>query len=461
MTNRLPVQCRRGRRFAWRRAAGRTRALAWAALFLPAFAGCKTGIDASALQANDEAAIQQMSNTDDVHGPMERFLSSLDLRESEEKKRKKIHYVNPPEAMALYKKGEDLMKEKKYKEAETVFWKEVAEKYKDYPIREDAIFLSGECYYFQRLYADADDQYSLVVKEYSTTRHMDEISRRKFAIARKWLGFPSEKTGIITASQVQPVNFDDPSSTPAPKDDYRLPSGVTYTVPLLPNFTDRTRPWFDTQGRALDALKSIWLNDPTGPLADDALMLSASYYLRKGDYVEADHLYELLRKEFNHSKHLENAYVLGAHCKLMSYQGPDYGGTELDEAKKLIQTTLKLYPHRPDRDRMEGDLKKIELAKAAQLWSNVKFWKVKANPKAVAICCKEVIQKYPNSDYARMAREELAKIKPADKVDIPHPKAYEDKVARFGNGEPSAFDEPGTKPKHVPVSGDDADPAKM
>ena len=202
-------------------------------------------------------------------------------------------------------------------------------------------------------------------------------------------------------------------------------------MPIFPNFTDRTRPYFDTTGRALDALKSIWLNDPTGPLADDALMLSASYYLRKGDYVEADHMFELLRKEFPKTRHLENAYVLGCHCKLMSYQGPEYGGTELDDAKKLIQTTLHLYPNRPDRARMEADLRKIEIAKAAQLWANVKFWKVKSNPKAVAICCKEVIQKYPNSDYARLAREELAKIKPEDKIDRPHPK-YEEKSAPPG-----------------------------
>jgi outer membrane protein assembly factor BamD (BamD/ComL family) len=454
MTICLPVQRRRG---TW--AAGRNRALAWAAVSWVALAGCKTGIDASALQPDNEAAIQQMTSTDDVHGPMERFLNSLDWRDSDEKKKKKIHFVNPPEAMAAYHKGEELMKQKKYKEAQEVFWKEVAEKYKDYPIREDAVFLSGECYYFQKLYADAEDQYSLVVKEYTATKHLDDISRRKFEIARIWLGFSPHDTGIITASQIQPVNFDDPSSTPAPKLDYKEPTGITYTVPILPNFTDKTRPWFDTQGRALDALKSIWLNDPTGPLADDALMLSASYYLRKGDYVEADHLYDLLRKEFHHSRHMENAYVLGAHCKLMCYQGPEYGGTELDEAKKLMEQTLRLYPHRPDRARMEEDLKKIEVAKAAQLWADVKFWKVKNKPKAVAISCKQVIQKFPNSEYARMAREELAKIKPEDKVDIPHPK-YEDKIAR-SNGEPNVFDEPGTQPKHVPVSAEGSGPPGM
>jgi outer membrane protein assembly factor BamD (BamD/ComL family) len=455
MTNCLPVQRRRG---TW--AFGRNRALAWATFTLASFAGCKTGIDASALQPDNEAVMQQMTNTDDVHGPMERFLQSLDWRE--ENKKKKVHFVNPPEAMAAYHKGEELMKQKKYKEAQDAFWKECAEKFKDYPIREDATFMSGECYYFQQLYADAEDQYSLVVKEYTATKHLDEISRRKFEIARRWLGFTPQQSGIITAGDVKPVNFEDPSSTPAPTMDYKEPSGITYTVPILPNFTDKTRPWFDTTGRALDALKSIWLNDPTGPLADDALMLSASYYLRKGDYVEADHLYDLLRKEFPKSRHTENAYVLGAHCKLMCYQGPEYGGTELEEAKKLMEQTMHLYPNRSDRARMEADLKRIELAKAAQLWANVKFWKVKAKPKAVAISCKEIIQKFPNSDYARMAREELAKIKPEDKVDIPHPK-YEDNAtkASFNSGPPDAFDDQGSRPKRMPSSADGADPSKM
>jgi outer membrane protein assembly factor BamD (BamD/ComL family) len=452
MTNCLPVRRRRG---TW--AAGRAGALACSAVFCAVLAGCKTGIDASSLQANDETAMQQMTNTDDVQGPMERFMKSLDWTDSDEKKKKRFHFYNPPEAMAAYHRAEALMKEKKYKEAEKVFWKEVAEKYKDYPIREDAIFMSGECYYFQELFADADDQYGLVIKEYSTTRHLEEISKRRFTIARLWLGFPPDKTGIVTASQVQPVNFDDPSSTPPPKADYKEPSGITYTVPILPNFTDRTRPYFDTTGRALDALKAIWLNDPTGPLADQAIMLSASYYLRKGDYVEADHMYDLLRKEFPKSRHLENAYVLGCHCKLMSYQGPEYGGTELDDAKKLIQTTLHLYPNRRDRAMMEDDLRKIEIAKAAQLWANVKFWKIKANPKAVAICCKEVIQKYPNSSYARLAREELAKIKPADKAGHPHPK-YEEKAS---TGEPNVFEEPGGQQKRVPVSNGDSDPSRM
>ena len=458
MTNRLPVQRRRG---TW--VEGRRRAFAWAVVAgavvsCSALAGCKTGIDASALQPDNEAAMQQMTNTDDVHGPMESLLQSLDWREAE--KKKKIHFVNPPEAMLAYHKGEDLMKQKKYKEAQEVFWKECAEKYKDYPIREDATYMSGECYYFQQLYADAEDQYSLVVKEYTATKHLDEISRRKFEIARRWLGFKPNQSGIITASDVRPVNFDDPSSTPAPTMDYKEPSGITYTVPILPNFVDKTRPWFDTQGPRSSALKSIWLNDPTGPLADDSLMLSASYYLRKGDYVEADHLYDLLRKEFPKSRHLENAYVLGSlQADVLPGSGIRWNRTRGSQEADPADDAAVSEPARPAR--MEGDLRKIELAKAAQLWADVKFWKTKGQPKAIAISCKQIIQKFPNTDYAVKAREELAKIKPEDKVDIPHPK-YEDKAASFNSGQPDAFDDQGSRPRRMPAStADGTDPSKM
>jgi outer membrane protein assembly factor BamD (BamD/ComL family) len=375
-------------------------------LLLCALAGCRTGIDASALKEKDDEQIRQMAKTDDVHGPLERIMRAAGWNKGD----KKRQLVNPPEAMTAYHAAEDLLAQKKYKPATEKFWA-VAEKYKDYPVREDAAFMCGEAFYLQEIYPKAQDKYDVVIKEFSATRHLDEISRRKFEMARIWLGFPE----IVKPTDVQPVNFEKPSATPLPEMNYKEPTGLTYAVPVFPNFTEKRRPMFDTQGRALEALKSIWLNDPTGPLADDALMLSASYYLRKGDYTEADHLYDLLIKEFGKSPHLENAYILDAHAKLMSYQGPEYDDTELEAARKLKLATLRLFPNRPDKDRIKDDLAKIEQAKAARIWADVVYWQKKGKPKAVAIYCVKVIKAYPNSAYSQLAREALAKIAPKDK----------------------------------------------
>ena len=139
--------------------------------------------------------------------------------------------------MAAYKKGEDLFKQKRFVEAEQVFWKEVAEKFALYPVREDALFMTGECLFFQKNYAKAQDKYDLCVKEFSATRHLDEISRRKFEIARIWLKYPDN----ITASDVKPVNFDDPGQKSAAAD--RLASTDRLDLP------DSDSAQFDGQAR--------------------------------------------------------------------------------------------------------------------------------------------------------------------------------------------------------------------
>ncbi len=107
-------------------------------------AGCQTpGIDASSLSKKDDAQLQQMTSTDEIHGPMERFAIATGIKDGEKNKKRQL--VNPPDAMAAYHRGEELFKEKRYVEAEQVFWKDTAEKFAVYPIREDALFMTGEC----------------------------------------------------------------------------------------------------------------------------------------------------------------------------------------------------------------------------------------------------------------------------------------------------------------------------
>jgi hypothetical protein len=71
MTICLPVPASRGNR-----AAGRAVAPTWPLLLCALLAGCKSGIDASALQDQQDARINQMASTDDIHGPMERFMKA-------------------------------------------------------------------------------------------------------------------------------------------------------------------------------------------------------------------------------------------------------------------------------------------------------------------------------------------------------------------------------------------------
>ncbi|MBM80844.1 MAG: hypothetical protein CMJ78_09645 [Planctomycetaceae bacterium] len=279
--------------------------------------------------------------------------------------------------------------------------REAEKKRKHNPVREDAIFLLAESLYEQKKYPVAQSHYALLMKEYPQTRFLDRATGRLFQIAKNWLGF----SDFATSSDIQQVNLENPSATP------RAAKGrAPGSIPFIPNAFDRSRPVFDTGGRALEALKQIWLNDPTGPLADDALMLTASHHLRSGNHQEADRVFQILREEYSRSPHLKQAFVLGSHVKLMSYQGADYDVAQLEEAERLKKSSLKLFPELPEKPMIEAELRAIQEAKAQRYWERVIFYKKKSRLQSVAVYCRLLLKEFPKSKYAGSARELLAQV---------------------------------------------------
>jgi len=348
--------------------------------------------------ANDDEAIRRLADTSDIRGPLQRLVDG--------RKQRKSTSLSPAAgrdefdaAVRLYKQGQFAESEKRAKR--------IAKKYKNSPVREDALFLIAESQFEQKKYSWAQDSYDRLVEEFPSTRYLEVRNRRLFNIARYWLQSPD----VVTTDNVKLAEFDPSGKRPKvrikkqPKKRSRF--DISRTIPIFPNFWDRTRPVFDTEGRAIQALKSIWQNDPTGALADDALMLTASHYMRNGNYLEADHIYKIIRDEYPKSKHSEHAHVLGSFVKQASYQGPAYDGKVLDEAKELKQSAIRLYPQNPERERLEKDLRKIRLAKAASDWEMVRFYQRKNKPRAVAIYCREILRRFPKTPHADRARKLL------------------------------------------------------
>lgn len=369
-----------------------------------AVVGCQSPLDVSRLKLDNDEKMRELASIDDTRGPLERVLQAAHLERARHDRS-----LAPAAGLEEYQQAEALYEQGKFKQAEKAF-KKIA-KNKDYqqsPVREDALFMIAETQFALERYAYAQDSYDRLMKEFPSTRHLERSVKQLFSIAQTWLEFPQ----TVTPSEIQLVDFENPQATPPPTDPKGKPKGLTRRIPIFPEFWDRRRPMFDTDGRALQALKSIWLNDPTGPLADDALMMTASHYLRKGDYIEADHIYSTLREEYPQSPHLENAFVLGSHVKLMSYQGSAYDGKSLESAGELKESTLRLYPNNSAKARIENDLRKIEEAKADRDWKRVQFWQKKKKPRAVAVYCNSLIENYPTSSYADLARQKLAELGP-------------------------------------------------
>ena len=206
------------------------------------------------------------------------------------------------QARELYAQGEDLFRRQEYDDAADAF-AEAIKRGPDSQIEQDAMFFQAESYFFGKKYSKAISLYDKLLDKYPNSLHLDKVVRRQFSIARYW---------------EQHHNYD--------------PHWVT-----TPNPLDDTRPWFDTLGNAIKTYENIRLKDPTGPLADAAVMTTANSFFLRGRYNDADYHYRTLREEYPQSEHQFEAHILGLQCKLRIYQGPNYDGGPLEDAKKLVK----------------------------------------------------------------------------------------------------------------------------
>jgi len=382
--------------------------------------------DSVALHDPFSSEYQQTASIDDVKGPMERILQTA-------------HHEKPSQANSLratnskdfseFSSAKQLFEEGSYARAESAF-KRIAEAhslddsgfmrrrklkdflkprsklkahYSDSPLREDSLFLLAESQFHQKELPGAETNYLQLLQEFPNTRHMDAATQRLFDIALTWMNFKVTQSGDV---ELAAFSDNGPSSKP------KVVKGKDYKRPSFFNFTDKKRPLTDTEGRALEALKAIWMNDPTGKLADDALMFTASHYLRTGRYDEAAETYRLLREEFPQSPHSKDAYVLGAYVSQASYQGAAYDGKNLTESRQLQLTALNLYPElsAEEKQRLKQGLEKIEDATVAREFDRAVFWLRKGRFDAVEMTCWHIINTYADSKYADKARGLLAKL---------------------------------------------------
>jgi outer membrane protein assembly factor BamD (BamD/ComL family) len=289
--------------------------------------------------------------------------------------------LGPNEQIAreLYLQGDQLFREKHYKSAAEKF-KAAVERGPHSPIEQDAMFMVAESYYYGDRYIQARDAYDALVKEYTNTRYMDKIIDHEWAIARYWEQY----------EQTHP----DWMGTP--------------------NGWDKTRPWFDTIGHAIKTYDNIRLNDPTGPRADDAIMATANIYFGRGQFDDADYHYTLLRKEYPRSELQFEAHLLGLQAKLRKYQGENYDGTPLEEAKVLVKNLNSQFRNRlkpEEKERLTTVAAQLNKEIASRDYRMAGYYDRKKDYGAARHYYAQVIQKYPDTELSQKSRDRYAEIK--------------------------------------------------
>lgn len=289
------------------------------------------------------------------------------------------------EARTLFMEGRDLYQRKQYSMAARRL-ETAASRWPGSELEEDALFLRGESLFFADEYPDANDAYLELIKAHPNTKYLDTAIARQASIARYW----------------QEKHQNDPE------------------WPLTPNWFDKTRPRFDTIGHAIRTYDNIRMNDPTGPLADDALMATANAYFFRGRYDDADYHYELLRREYPKSDYQYEAHLLGLQCKLRKYQGPEYDATPLREAERLVKQLRVQFAYElteDERRRIDEIEARVNHNWAARDWQMAQFYEGRRQYRSARFYYGQIVDAYPRSDIAERARTRLAAI--AEEPDVP------------------------------------------
>ncbi len=281
-------------------------------------------------------------------------------------------------AQQAFSEGEDLFRSQQYAEAAKQFKHAIA-RGPGSQIEQDAMFYKAESLFYAKQYPDAVDAYEKLLKEYPNSSHLNQVVRRQFDIARYW-----EKH-----HQYKP----------------------RWTI--TPNALDETRPLFDTLGRALKTYENIRLNDPTGPLADDAIMATANSHFLRGRYEDADYHYQLLRREYPRSEHQYEAHILGLRCKLRRYQGPDYGEAPLQEAKKLVKQLKVQFGGEltsEQRDRLAEDQAEINQQLALRHYKMAKYYDDTKYYGSAKFYYAQIARDFPKTELATASLTRLAEL---------------------------------------------------
>jgi hypothetical protein len=319
--------------------------------------------------------------------PVANRLPWLGDAKSKNEQQARAHYARADEA---FQQGMQSRAQRATRQARNAFsraqesYLEAANAFPKSQLEEDSLFMIAESQFFADQYGDGFESYEKLVAKYKGTRHLDTVAARQFAIGQYW----------ISSELKNP------------------------TWRLLPNWSDDKRPTMDTQGKALRALEKTRLNLPTGPFADDSIMVTAGWYFDKKRFKDADYHYTLIRREYPSSEHQYEAHVLGIQSKIRSYQGPDYDGTVMAEAKELIEQTLKQFVEaRPDdRQRLMNLYAQVNRSLAQRDFALAEYYAGKGYNNAAGVYYYRISQEFPRTELGDQARglSVAARGKPAD-----------------------------------------------
>jgi TolA-binding protein len=288
-------------------------------------------------------------------------------------------------AKRLYQEGD-------YVHAEPLF-KKVANNTKNpVPIAEEAMYYRADCLRLQGRYPSAAEIYKELLETFTQSKHGNQARQRLFDIANYWLDDTRAYMEVCREKKEGKRSWVWP--------------------PAYLHF-EKTKPTFDEEGHAMRMLETVYITDPTGPLAEKALFYLGSVKFFHEDYREADHYFEQLRQHHPNGKLAPKAVELSIICKQMSTGGSEYDGRLVSEARELVQVAYNSYPELSNNRSqfLKDQLYSIAEQMADKDFNIAEYYRRVGKPGSAYFQYELVRRRYPGSKYAQKATERMTELR--------------------------------------------------
>jgi outer membrane protein assembly factor BamD (BamD/ComL family) len=317
-----------------------------------------------------------------------------------------------------------LYQQKKYADAEAIFHS-IAHNTKNPPlVAEEALFYEGDCQYLQGHLPKAESTFIKVLREFRLNgRFHNQANQRLFDIANFWLEDTRKQMNAYAEKREG-------------KRWWVMPASFVHV--------DKEKPLLDMEGRALEALEEVRLNDISGPLGEKALFYIATVKFYHEDFKDADYYYSQVYKNYPNGKLAAAALKHSILCKEMVNGGPVYDTRPLAEAIDLIQRA-GAYPElqRNDNEFLIRQLSNISNQQAAKDYSIAELYRRTGHPGSAYFYYELVRRRYPGTPYAEKAIKGLEAMR----------KKLDKQQAKTGTPIPSPTPGPAPAPAEAPLLG--------
>jgi TolA-binding protein len=332
-------------------------------------------------------------------------------------------------AKELYRRGD-------YANAETLFTKIANNKKNPSQIAEEARYYEADCLRLQLKYPRAADTYKRCLDDFPSGLKHDEANKRMFDICNYWLD-DTRKAMELAQEKKEGKRW------------FIMPASFVHF--------EQTKPLLDQEGRALELLEYVHINDPVGPLGEKALFFLGSVKFFREDYTEADHYFSQIVHTRPNSPMAPKALELAIISKQMSTGGPEYDGRKCGEARQLIDTALRSYPELADKKKefLERQIWSTNQQEANRDFLVAEFYRRTGHPGAAYFYYEIVRRRYPGTKYAKEAEGRMQEVRA--KMDAAqHPSGlaatFTPLVPKWTRPDPTPARPPAPQPGSLPPS---------